>query len=206
MIDGLKARIAELLANGVRPAQVSRALSVSEGYISGLLSGDDEFKAHLGELVARTMEQEVTVKAGYRDVEEGALHQMVTLIPNADMRELSLALEAVNKNKQRQGLAGGGGDGGGSVNVTLELPRHAVESITIEVNARNEITKVGDKGMMSLTAAQFSDKLRESDGKEACYADSETAEVNGIGETGSSARQAISQRFAEIERVTGGLQ
>jgi len=205
MIDGLKARIAELLANGVRPAQVSRALSVSEGYISGLLSGDDEFKAHLGELVAQTMEQEVAVKAGYREVEDSALKQMVTLIPNADMRELSLALEVVNKNKQRQGLGGGGGDGGGSVNVTLELPRHAVESITIEVNARNEITKVGDKGMMSLTAAQFSDKLRESDGKEVCY-----EQENGIGKTGKpsggSARQAISQRFAEIERVTGGLQ
>jgi hypothetical protein len=108
---------------------------------------------------------------------------------------------------QRTGLSGGG-DGGGSVNVTLELPRHAVESITIEVNARNEITKVGDKGMMSLTAAQFSDKLRESDDKEVCYADSEATEGNGkTGKpSGGSARQAISQRFAEIERVTGGLQ
>jgi len=205
MIDGLKERIAVLLSSNVRPAQVSRALNVSEGYISGLMGGDDEFKMRLGELVAERMEHEVVVEAGYDNVEKDALGAMKELIPNADMRELSLALEAVNKHQLRSGKGAGGQSGGsGGMSVTVQLPSHVTQAIRIEVSERNEIVEVAGKGMLSLTAAQFGDKLRERQavGREANQLPSPTEEVNHVTDSNRPS-QAASQRFAEIERIVG---
>jgi len=190
-----------MLAAGVTPVQVSRAVGVTESYISQLQSTDEGFKEKLAAATSKTLERVVAIKEGYESLEQGILEQMKCMLATSDMRELTSALKVVASSNPAR-LNGNGasqqGDGGRSATVSVTLPQHVVQAIDVKVNARNEVVEVDGKSMIPLTPRQVQSKLsamgRETEIEEVQDADTEQKEYRGV-----------SKRFAEIEQITGNV-
>lgn len=159
-MSAIKNRIATLLAQDIKPAQVSRALNISEGYISNLVEHDESFQAILHEEQGKIVVQEIEINEKYDTLEHSVLGAMNELIPTADMRELTMALKSVGERHQRVGNGKGVGTNNGvGITVAVTLPMHISQPILTKVNERNEIVEVQGKSMVSLTAQQLGDKL-----------------------------------------------
>lgn len=207
----MKLRIATLLANNVKPAQVARAVNCSEQYISELCSNDEQFIAALQELKAQSIEQEVVIDQQYDTLEQTTLTKMNELVATADMRELGIALKLVNDRSLRVGRGGqaGVGGGNGANTIPVALPVYMAQSIQIQTNERNEIVEVQGKSMISLSPAQLTKQLKvrgRTDGGVEGVTDVAAVEhlehVQGIEvREGGTAREAITARIAEIAKV-----
>jgi len=204
----VKLRIATLLANNVAPAQIARAVNCTESYISDLVSKDEQFGAAVQELRAQNIEQEMTVDAGYDSLEATTLQKMNELVATSDMRELGIALKAVNDRHLRVGRGGANGSGSGMGNtVAVQLPVYMAQTINIQTNERNEIVEVQGKSMISLSPAQLTKEIGDRGRGAGVDQVEDTAvlehlkamEVHDEPKQGTNtAREAISARIKEI--------
>jgi len=154
-------RVADLLAAGCSPAQVSGATGYSLSYISelGKLVG---FKEVLVKKASKRVERDVKLQDGYDSVEGMLLIGIKERAATADMSELSRALDVVAKNNPKKGKFGGSAEGsnsGGAVSVTINLPAHVLQPLNIQTNSRNEVIEVGGRAMEPLTAAAIQSRL-----------------------------------------------
>lgn len=201
-MSGIKQRVATLLSQGIGPSQVAKAVGCSPSYISDMAANDAEFQELVQEYGAQNVERECEVNESYANIEKEALDAMSSLIPTADMRELSLALKSVNDRNTRVGQGKGGNGQEGGITVAVQLPSFITQNIQIETNERNEIIEVQGKSMISLTPAALSDKLNSmKGGSVGTVIDVASQEQEELSHEHETARPPASSQLAEIARV-----
>ena len=154
-------RIANFLAQGLKPAQITSIVGVSAGYISQLCSdeGPEEFKSYVQEKAAEQQEkqdEDALVSAKYISVEHKLLQAMETALLGAELPAIANALKIVAERQEKRaarkaGIMVPGGTFNQQVNVTvLNLPAHAVPEY--QLNGQGQVIAVDGQGLAPMSS------------------------------------------------------
>lgn len=154
-------RIANFLAQGLKPAQITSIVGVSAGYISQLCGedGPEEFKSYVQEKAAEQQEkqdEDALVSAKYISVEHKLLQAMEGALLGAELPAIANALKIVAERQEKRaarkaGIMVPGGTFNQQVNVTvLNLPAHAVPEY--ELNGQGQVIAVDGQGLAPMSS------------------------------------------------------
>jgi tRNA A37 N6-isopentenylltransferase MiaA len=157
----VKERIKKLLAAGMKASEVAATVGCSPSYVSQLL-GQSEFK----EAVALEMttfsaesDEEQHLDKRYQILEHKILNNITDALPQADLPQLTRALEVVAKRqtemKRAKAPVLANNVNNGTVNITnISLPAHILTAPapTVSVNENNEIISIDSKPLAPLSS------------------------------------------------------
>lgn len=157
----MKERIRNLLASGMKPADVASTVGCSPGYVSQLWK-DEEFKKSVEALAvadAGEKSEEEHLDKRYQNLEHKIINNIESELGNAELPALTRALEVVAKrqNERRkeklpvtpttQQIA--------NIHVTnISLPAHALArpAPIVQVNEQNEIIAIDNKPLSPMSS------------------------------------------------------
>lgn len=176
-------KIANYLANGLRPAQVASMVGVTPGYISQIckpgVAENEAFLEHLEEekrLALESYNQEEAVGLQYQALEARTLRVIEENLAAGTLTEQIKILEALNKRDalRRQAVASVAGTSAiANINVVqISMPKHLLEQQLPEVvmNEQRQVISVQGKSMAPMPSdmvkAMFQKVLRTEEGQE----------------------------------------
>lgn len=155
-------RIINLLATGLKPAQVATIVGISPARLSQLAQ-DEDFNLKLAaktEELSKTDIEEVSLNAKYHAAEVALVSQVLQMAPAADLRDITAALRVVGERQDKRKLVTNPVPVGDRVIlnqvIQLNLPNHATPELFLsssrEVLAINEkqLTPMSSEGVTSL--------------------------------------------------------
>ena len=154
-------RIANFLAQGLKPAQITSIVGVSAGYISQLCSeeGPEEFRSYVQCKAAEQQEasdEDALVSAKYISVEHKLLQAMEGALLGAELPAIANALKIVSERQEKRaarkaGIMVPGGVHNTQVNVTvLNLPAHAIPEY--QVNGQGQVLAVDGQALSPMSS------------------------------------------------------
>lgn len=162
-------RIANFLAQGLRPGQIATIVGVSPAYISQLCGDDgpEEFKetvkAVAGE-VAREVDEDQIISNKYLATEHKLLQAIENSLVNAEFPQLVQALKVIGERQERRaarkvGLINPQQIGVVQNNITvLQVPAHAVPEY--QVNGQGQVMAIGSQVMSPLSSQGVKELFR----------------------------------------------
>lgn len=154
-------RIANFLAQGLKPVQISSIVGVTPAYISQLCSeeGPEEFRSYVQLKAAEQQEsvdEDALVSAKYVSVEHKLLQAMETALLGAELPAIANALKIVAERQEKRaarkaGIMVPGGTFNQQVHVTiLNLPAHAVPEY--QLNGQGQVIAVDGQGLAPMSS------------------------------------------------------
>ena len=151
-----KTKIANLLAQGLTPANVAAYTGVTPAYISQLVK-DPAFK----ELILTQMNTDVAAKTDeellstkYTSMEHRLLAAMEESLAGAELRDITGALRVVAERQEAKAKRLSPVNTPGNVTnitaVSVYLPRQVIPTLTL--NSKNEVIAVDEKPMAPMSA------------------------------------------------------
>ena len=150
-------RVADLLASGLKPAQVATIIGVTPARISQLLSEED-FKLILASKVAIIEAkdiEEISLSAKYSAAEHALVNQVMELAPTAELRDVTSALRVVAERQERMKSRLTPATAGNMINntiIALSLPSHALALPVMDITKQGEIISIGDRALAPLSS------------------------------------------------------
>lgn len=156
----MKERIKNLLAAGMRASEIATTVGCSPSYVSQLLA-DPEFKsavetAMISEQAEKTEEDHLDKR--YQILEHKILNNIADQLPQADLPQLTRALEVVAKRQtemKRSRMPVVQAVNNGNIHITnIALPAHALAASApvVSVNEKNEIIAIDAKPLAPLSS------------------------------------------------------
>ena len=145
----MKENILNLLASGLRPADVARELGVSEGYISQLLK-DKEFASSLQQMQLARASALIEHDKKLDSIESSLANKAEELVPFLSTPgQVFKALQIVNGLKRRAPAALDSSHEAAAV-VQISLPAQLFKNINIQLDNLNNIASVDGREMKTL--------------------------------------------------------
>lgn len=149
-------RIINLLATGLKPAQVATIVGISPARLSQLAQ-DESFKLALAsktEELAKTDIEEVSLNAKYHAAEVALVNQVLEMAPLAELRDVVGALKVVGERQDKRKLVTNPVPVGDRVIlnqvIQLNLPQHATPELSLSQN--REVIALGDKQLTPMSS------------------------------------------------------
>jgi len=155
----MKERIRNLLASGIKPAEISSIVGCSPSYISQLLK-DEDFKKEVEALIiqnAQEKTEEEHLDTRYQNLEHKILTNIENSLPEAELPHLTRALEVIAKRQIERTKIKNPIPTAPLVNITvaqIALPQHVLEAPkpAIAVNEKNEIIAIDAKSLAPMSS------------------------------------------------------
>lgn len=151
-------RIATLLSQGIRQAQVASIVGISPSRLSQLLKEDEELKnlIALKEAdISKENAETVALQGKVLTVKHALLDQMAALIPVSELRDITSAYRAIHEAEmaQKKGtLPTAPASPIQNNTLIVNMPVHALPRPSITVNEQNEVISVNEKTLAPLSA------------------------------------------------------
>ena len=97
-------RIATLLANGLKPANVATIVGCTPAYLSQLAKSNEEFKNLLADKTAladKETNEELSLSVKYQAAEHTLIDRIMELSTVAEMRDLTSALRVISERQEK---------------------------------------------------------------------------------------------------------
>lgn len=168
-------RIAQLLAQGMKPSMIAGIVGVTAPYISQL-AADQDFKEHVAALITELAEEDAEGKdtrarerIHYVDTlaaaEHKVLDQILTSLQYMSGREQIAALDTIGKRRdameqQQARQSGAHGLGGEQATVRfVEITMPAICIPELQMGPNREILGIGDRSIAPMNTSKLNDLL-----------------------------------------------
>lgn len=144
-----------LLSRGLSQAETSRALGVSEAYISQL-TADEEFSTALAKAKATRITDKSTMDDTYDSIEKTTITKLKEIVekrgnllsPEQLLKIGQFANMAKRRNETNENLA----NPTNAVTVTIVLPSGHVPGLSLTKSATNEVLEVGGRSLLPMAS------------------------------------------------------
>lgn len=150
-------RVADLLASGLKPAQVATIVGVTPARISQLLS-EDSFKLLLSEktaIIEAKDVEEITLSAKYTAAEHALVNQVMEMAPASELRDVTAALRVVAERQDRMRtrlLPVQNPNVARETIVVLALPSQAIALPVMDITNKGEVISIGERALAPLSS------------------------------------------------------
>lgn len=150
------ARVATLLASGLKPLQVSTIVGCSPARISQLLKepGFELLLAEQNALQSKSDIEETALSAKYNAAEHLLVNQVMEMAPVSELRDVTAALRVVAERQEKMKARTNPiqNTPAAQVVVSITLPSHAIPGRVIEMTSNKEVISVGEQTLAPLSS------------------------------------------------------
>lgn len=164
-------RVINLLASGIKPAQVASILGVTPARISQLASEIPNLKELIAEKEAELAEKDietVALDAKYHTAEHALINQVVELAPIAELRDVTAALRVISERQDKRKQLVNPNPVGGTITlnqvISLSLPNHALPEISL--SSEKEVISINNRTLAPMSSTGVTNLFNTLDNKE----------------------------------------